>query len=371
MAWLNASWMFWSAVALGSAAWLVFVWAFRGDRSRGRRRCPKCWYEMRGIAGLTCPECGRAARSERRLFRTRRRKRLMLVMFALMLLAGAVLARPLHRRIYIALNTGYRLVDEISVQGVTVKAYRYEFVGDDDWKQPKVEVWIGREKLLQLSDHHVMIGGGTGRGGQQIGRGASADGTGGNPDIVITLDSGGNRCCETVYILSVSKHPYDGRISVSIDDVIQPTGRGVWDDVDGDGVFEYLTDDPQFACGPWTCCASSPNAPIILEWTNTGYAPSSRLMPAPALSIAEVESLATDIAARPVSPTEPGVHLIQTAIPMIYRGNADAAERLVHLAWREDMIDSYWSTPDAMWAEFWSVIDAGPYGAFIRGLNAR
>ena len=56
---------------------------------------------------------------------------------------------------------------------------------------------------------------------------------------------------------------------------------------------------------------------------------------------------------------------------MIYQGNAGAAEQLVHMAWRDDMADGYWSDPGEMWDEFWSVIDAGPYGTFIRGLNAR
>lgn len=371
MAILNAPWVFWSAITIGAIALLAFIWAFRGDRARGRRRCPKCWYDMGGISGLTCPECGRVAKSEKQLSRHRRRKRVMLASVLLALLSAAALARPLHSRIYIALNTGYRLVDEINVQGVTVKAYRYDFVRDDDWKQPKVEVWIGREKLLQLSDHHVMIGGSTGYRSPLIARGENVDGTGGKPDIIITLDSGGNRCCETVYILSVNKHPYDGRVSVSIDDVIPPTGRGVWEDVDGDGAFEYVTDDPQFACGPWTSCASSPNAPIILEWTEAGYAPSRRLMLASPPSDAEVRDLASDIRNREPNRVQPGVDLIQAAIPMIYQGNADAAEQLVHMAWRDDMAGGDWSDPGEMWAEFWSVIDAGPYGTFIRGLNAR
>lgn len=45
----------------------------RGDPSRGRRRCGRCWYDMSGVSGLRCPECGREARSERALRRTRRR----------------------------------------------------------------------------------------------------------------------------------------------------------------------------------------------------------------------------------------------------------------------------------------------------------
>jgi hypothetical protein len=53
----------------------VMAWALFWDRARGRRRCPKCQYDMSGIAGLRCPECGREQRSEKKFHRTRRRWR--------------------------------------------------------------------------------------------------------------------------------------------------------------------------------------------------------------------------------------------------------------------------------------------------------
>jgi len=61
----------------------LLAWALAGDRLANRalrrrgglRRCPRCWYDMRATEGLTCPECGRAARRERALLRTRRRWR--------------------------------------------------------------------------------------------------------------------------------------------------------------------------------------------------------------------------------------------------------------------------------------------------------
>ncbi|MCC6659388.1 MAG: hypothetical protein IT437_00745 [Phycisphaerales bacterium] len=52
---------------------LVILVGVRRDPSRGRPRCPRCWYDMSGSAGDTprCPECGRAARSRRDLHRAR------------------------------------------------------------------------------------------------------------------------------------------------------------------------------------------------------------------------------------------------------------------------------------------------------------
>src|SRR5690606_6098020 len=44
------------------------------DRAPGRRRCPRCWYGMAGARDLTCPQCGRTARHELALMRTRRRR---------------------------------------------------------------------------------------------------------------------------------------------------------------------------------------------------------------------------------------------------------------------------------------------------------
>jgi hypothetical protein len=54
----------------------VAFWGVWGRTSRGRRRCPKCWYDMRGVPGLVCPECGRDARKIKRLYRARHRRKI-------------------------------------------------------------------------------------------------------------------------------------------------------------------------------------------------------------------------------------------------------------------------------------------------------
>lgn len=71
--WGFAGWTL-AAGAVGLTAWALF-W----DRSRGRRRCPGCWYDLAGVPGLVCPECGRTASAEKSLHCTRRRWRWVFV----------------------------------------------------------------------------------------------------------------------------------------------------------------------------------------------------------------------------------------------------------------------------------------------------
>jgi DNA-directed RNA polymerase subunit RPC12/RpoP len=90
----------WSAVGLGVVSFGVAlgIWAYRGDRSHGRRRCPKCWYDMRGLPVLRCPECGREVPHERHLYRPRRRWRVMPVALVLVLVGLNLRLIPLVQR---------------------------------------------------------------------------------------------------------------------------------------------------------------------------------------------------------------------------------------------------------------------------------
>jgi len=93
-------------------AFVLFVWAVRGERSKGRRRCPGCWYDMRGslptpgddnaarAAGFLCPECGNTTKADRDLYKARRRPRVAL--FALAVLFLSLYSQTIPR----ALRTG-------------------------------------------------------------------------------------------------------------------------------------------------------------------------------------------------------------------------------------------------------------------------
>ena len=71
--WLFHSGLYLLCVTMIAGVALLICSGVWGDRSRGRPRCPKCWYDMRGsMPRLECPECGHDAKQERRLYRNRR-----------------------------------------------------------------------------------------------------------------------------------------------------------------------------------------------------------------------------------------------------------------------------------------------------------
>lgn len=81
-------------MSLGLSGGLIVV-GWRFDPSLGRRRCPKCWYDLSGTKGLLCTECGHEAASERLLFKSRRSR--MTIALALIPL---LLVPIVHRGLY-------------------------------------------------------------------------------------------------------------------------------------------------------------------------------------------------------------------------------------------------------------------------------
>ncbi len=82
---MSTLWFYWLVAGIVALAgvWLLWAGLWR-DRSRGRLRCPKCWYRLDGTADLNtedtstfkavaCPECGRKCKRPRQLLKTRRR----------------------------------------------------------------------------------------------------------------------------------------------------------------------------------------------------------------------------------------------------------------------------------------------------------
>ncbi|MEL6499272.1 MAG: hypothetical protein AAFZ67_01115 [Planctomycetota bacterium] len=84
----------WSGYAVALLAFVGVAWALFWDRSRGRKRCRRCWYDMAGVPTepgdlpAACPECGRGHAKPRHLTRTRRRWGRVVVLGLVMVVGG-------------------------------------------------------------------------------------------------------------------------------------------------------------------------------------------------------------------------------------------------------------------------------------------
>ena len=89
----------WSgAILAGLCGTALLAWALFSDRSRGRRRCGRCWYPMDHAASLRCPECGHEAKSDRAHYRTRRRWKWAAASLLPLLLATFLAVQPKVQR---------------------------------------------------------------------------------------------------------------------------------------------------------------------------------------------------------------------------------------------------------------------------------
>jgi len=80
-------WVAWGWLVVAGLA--IALWALWADRSRGRLRCPRCWYDLGGVRSWRCSECGHRATTERSLRRTRRHWRLAMAGACFLALGGA------------------------------------------------------------------------------------------------------------------------------------------------------------------------------------------------------------------------------------------------------------------------------------------
>lgn len=90
----------WAMLALGMIAFgvVVVVRGLYGRRPLGKRRCPKCWYDMEGAPTLVCPECGHDSKVSRNLYRRQRCPALVWAGALVVLAGAAVLVIPAVRK---------------------------------------------------------------------------------------------------------------------------------------------------------------------------------------------------------------------------------------------------------------------------------
>jgi hypothetical protein len=149
----------WALVALAALFLLVggpiLAWALLGDRARGRRRCPKCWYSLDAVAGLRCPECGRQARRERQLLKTRRRWRPAALGLALLLIAGGLaLAPEVLRHGWAGAVPSALLVRVTRVEGLVSES---PDPADGGWARVVQDELSRRALLGELTPRHLRV----------------------------------------------------------------------------------------------------------------------------------------------------------------------------------------------------------------------
>ncbi len=87
--------LFWvSAFGLGMVGLWLCYWFLLADRAKGRKRCPKCWYDMSFADSLRCPECGHDAKRAGDLLKTRRRFKGLWLCLLVFLTAGFLWIQP-------------------------------------------------------------------------------------------------------------------------------------------------------------------------------------------------------------------------------------------------------------------------------------
>ena len=200
-----ALWLYLPLAALALCGLIGILFALFFDTSRGRRRCPRCWYDMRGTTGLRCPECGHEARTEQDLLRTRRRLGLAAFSLALVLPLLAFFVIRDGRRVWYALPPKWTTTQSVEANGVVAKAMKRR---NPDELEGRATL-TGGDQLIAVTDHHVELGlprwdPSTGTQLPTIGAGDDFN-SDGILEVLLTQYSGGAHCCYTVTVVEMSQ----------------------------------------------------------------------------------------------------------------------------------------------------------------------
>lgn len=350
---------------------IIVALALFGGRARGRRRCPKCWYDMSGAGAafpLTCPECGRRITAERDLARTRRRRGRALV--------GVLLFAPLLAQvgyfhgldIYYALMPRWKRVETLAI-GPT-RAVRWA-VRDPRERGQRARVECNGRELLAVEDADITFGQRDwslppGSDAHRLGAGDDLNGDG-VPELVIFAYSGGAHCCYTVYILELSD---SARLVATID---AQNGMGI---KPAPGVpagdparrAQYDFDIPEQSFDYWNAPhVASPMPSVYYRLADHRLVVDLPAMlkpaPEPAALDAEAARVRTLLSV-PNSELEPD--LWRTMLDLIYSGHEPEAVRFFNKAWPARRAGK-----DAFYADFRSVLDkSAAYRAFTDALGA-
>lgn len=360
------TWLFIVFTLLTGSGLFVAARAIFGDRARGRLRCPSCWYDMSTMPhAARCPECGRELNGGE-LSRTRRRWGWAALGVVLAVLPWTFLHPGVRRQIVRLYTPAYTTTARYELNGYA--ALEQTATDPMDMKYYRVVIYQGRRLLYDTNKdgdtyfHHYVYP----RYATPIGLPLGADVTGdGVPDLIIEHNTGGNGCGSGLTIFQVGKEAQGGFKRLA--DL--PCGH--FQDVDGDGLPEFLAVDCSFAMR-WTSHAGSPYPEVVMNFKDGAYVVDVELMRKAAPSIESLRETYTNLLAmtRHMSDADPFPDLLRTSLDLIYSGN----ERLARALLREFLSECERHHPilqGTFLPEFDQTLDSSPFAKDLEPLRQR
>lgn len=332
------------AVLLGVVALVAVAWGLCGDLSRGCARCPSCWYSLEG-AGPVCPECGKASEPSKRF---RARRRWWPVVMGIVLGAGALYLGAGRERL---IAWAYRLVPawwvEKRVAAGTSGEYEVVVLENirPDWMglPRRVEIRHRGQTVFAMEAAHPQVGeyGMPPEVKAAPGLGVRTDlNANGQPDIWISDPSPGTGAIGEQYLFDLD----EASSSPSIKPACVIPYVGWFEDVDGDGVCEFIAVDNTFAYW-WTPGFANPYVKVAIEVKEHGWRPRAdltRRIVNPELVNAggvNEEAIARLVkAARENEEKDFGLWVspvLRAAVELLHAGEAERAWAMLRAAWPE------------------------------------
>jgi hypothetical protein len=333
-----------AAWSLGIIALAAIAWGLFGDRSRGRARCPSCWYSLEG-AGPVCPECGTSSEPSER---SRARRRWWPVVIGVALAGGALYMGAGRERL---IAWAYRLVPAWWVEKrvaagasgeyevVVLKNIRPDWMG----MPRRVEIRHRGHTVFAMEAAHPQVGeyGMPPEAKAVPGLGVRTDLNGnGLIDVWISDPSPGTGAIGEQYLFDLD----EAASSPSVRPACVIPYVGWFEDVDGDGTCEFVAVDNTFAYW-WTPGFANPYVKVALEVKEHGWRPRAdltRRIVNPEL--VDANGVNEEAMARLVKEcrehAEPEFEVwvarpLRAAIELLHAGEAERAWAMLREAWPE------------------------------------
>ncbi|UCD75272.1 MAG: hypothetical protein JSV91_15995 [Phycisphaerales bacterium] len=356
----------WAVSGTAAVAGLCLAWwALLRDRPRGRPRCPFCWYDMRGIESLRCPECGCEVLNRSSLFRTRRRWRIGMMG---LLIAACSIGFATHRHGRSAGWFDFLLPEWVVYREQTVHGFRVQKMGlrdqaDPDWRSV-LRIDRDGKTVFEIDGLHTDIGGrGEAYNSPRIGLGEDITGNG-VPNLVITKSTGSKGLLwQMVLELLPDSHYEDVRPVALLD------GSGHFQDLTGDGYPEFIAADRSSYYRFATCEAAAASPTVVLEWSGRGcgYLPAPDLMRKPPPTEEEIRQRLRSASEGDAGDWHRTFSTLQRIVlDLIYTGNESEAWRVLEQYWPEG---EGWFELSYYKAALAETIQASPYRLAVEAVN--